>query len=307
MAYSMSITGGSTMSFGGSVTYITGRDADNDFKLIGLSGSYQLDGLGGYDQLIVGEPAANFDVASADASGGIFVSNSKVTYYLLNFENIVFSDKTVPLTGGQGPITVGGPVTVGGTSGNDLLIGSGADEFFDGGQGLDTLSINNISRASASLSSNGDGTWSLSGIGVGNDSLRGMERIEFSDRKVALDVSASGNAGQAMQFIGTIAPELLNELSVRGLVINLLDQGQSMLQLCELALQLNLIPHSTNSELVNDIYQNVTGNVASKDMSDALVAYVQNNGQAEFLAAVAGLSLNVNLIGLQTIGLDYIA
>jgi hypothetical protein len=297
----MSITGGSSISAGGSVTYITGRDTDNDFTLIGLSGDYQLDGKGGYDQLIVGEPSANFNVSAPDGNGGVSVSNAKVDYYLQNFENIVFTDRSIKPSGDQGPLAVGG------TPGNDQLIGSSKDETFNGGDGLDTLSIASNQRTSVSLSFQGSSDWSLGGVGIGNDTLHSIERIAFADRMVALDVSAAGNAGQAMQFIGTIAPELLNELSIRGLIISLFDQGQSMLQLCELALQLDLIPHASNGELVNQVFQNVTGAAATKDMSDALVDYVEDHGQAEFLQAVAGLSLNVDLIGLQAVGLDYLA
>lgn len=297
----MKITGGSSITTQNGTMYITGLDADNDFTMIGLSGNYILNGQGGNDRLLLGESSSSFNVSSPDGTGGISVSNQNVAYYLQNFETIVFSDKTINLTGTQGPKLITG------SQADDILTGSSSSESIDGGSGLDTLRINTVSRASTSLAANGDGSWSLTGSNVGSDTLHNIERIEFSDRMVALDASASGHAGQAMQFIGTIAPELLNNLGIRGTIISLFDQGYSMLQLCDLALKLDLVAHSTNSELVSDVYQNVIGGKASSSMGNALTQYVEEHGQAEFLATVASLSLNVDLVGLQNTGVEYLA
>lgn len=52
--------------------------------------------------------------------------------------------------------------------------------------------------------------------GSGSDVLNHVERLQFADTKIAIDLEAAGHAGQAMEFIGTIAPTLLGNTAVRG-------------------------------------------------------------------------------------------
>lgn len=41
-------------------------------------------------------------------------------------------------------------------------------------------------------------------------------------------------------------------------------------------------------------------------MTNELVGYIENHGQANFLATVAGLHINVDLVGLQQTGVEYL-
>jgi hypothetical protein len=91
-----------------------------------------------------------------------------------------------------------------------------------------------------------------------------------------------------------------------------------MLETCQLALDIGLIRDlagsSSNLDLANLVYRNVIGSEASAADANSLSAYIQGSGglmtQADFLATVAQLELNqshVNLVGLQSTGVEYLA
>ena len=79
-----------------------------------------------------------------------------------------------------------------------------------------------------------------------------------------------------------------------------------MESLSQLALDQNLLPTNSNVALANAVYQNVLNGPASPEMTDALVGYIEDHGQANFLATVAGLHINVDLVGLQQTGVEYL-
>jgi len=199
-----------------------------------------------------------------------------------------------------------------GGSGNDSFSPGLSNDFMDGGEGLDVVDYSSISHGSVSI------TFTYSGKGrdpighqvntqstLGNDALIDVERLQFSDKKVALDFSA--NALETLQFIGVIAPALQGNLNVRGTVLSLFDQGKSMQEMSQLALDLGLIT-SDNTALAKTVFKNVFNTTADPDqnLTNALVEFIEQNGDAKFLATVAGLNINVDLVGLQQSGMEFI-
>lgn len=183
-----------------------------------------------------------------------------------------------------------------GTLGSDTLIG-GSGKPIDGLAGIDTVTY---TGNRGSISHNSDGTWT-----VGTDTLTNIERLQFSDKKVALDVT--DNALETLQFIGVIAPTLQSNLNVRGTILSLFDLGKSMQELCQFALDLGLIT-SDNNALAKTVFKNIFNTSADPDqtMTNALVGFIEQNGDAKFLATVAGLNINVDLVGLQQHGMEFI-
>lgn len=189
-------------------------------------------------------------------------------------------------------------------SANDILAGFAGNDSIDGGAGRDEAHFFGA-RSAYSVVKNAD-TLTVSGGSDGTDTLTHIERVRFSDKSIALDVDATGNAGQAMELIGVLAPNLLNDLGIRGAIISLFDQGHSMRDLSQLALDGHLLPTTSNAALANAVYKNVIGSDASQDMTNALVNYINGHGMADFVATIAGLHINVDLVGLQQSGLEYI-
>jgi hypothetical protein len=83
--------------------------------------------------------------------------------------------------------------TVVGTAGIDTLIATQGNDSIDGGTGTDTL-ILACPRASYTLSKATTG-WTIISVAEGTDRLVNVERIQFADITVALDID--GTAGQA--------------------------------------------------------------------------------------------------------------
>ncbi|MDO9711744.1 DUF4214 domain-containing protein [Paracraurococcus lichenis] len=86
--------------------------------------------------------------------------------------------------------------TIAGFGGNDTINGGPGNDQVDGGAGLDTLVIN-AARALSTAVHGTDGAWTVTGPD-GIDALTGIERVQFSDGTLALDVD--GNAGQAYRL-----------------------------------------------------------------------------------------------------------
>lgn len=221
---------------------------------------------------------------------------------------------------------------VNGYAGNDTFIGyatsvsnTNSDKFY-GGDGIDTLVLQG-KRAEYSISSmmnvwmpdnlEGDGRRITDNVS-GRDGVkteRYVERLEFSDKKIALDLD--GNAGKALEFIGMMAHNLVNVPAVVGTILSIFDQGKSMKEVCQLAIDVgltrDLAGSTSNLDLAKLAFRNVVGSEASTETANVLAGYIQGSGgsmsQADFLATVAQLDLNnqhIGLVGLQSTGVEYI-
>lgn len=200
------------------------------------------------------------------------------------------------------------------SSGSDRLTGTAGNDTVDGLPGVDTLVLQGT-RSSYTLATVGSG-FQLSGP-EGTDTLSNIERLQFSDKKFALDVSATGNAGQTIEFIGTIAYNLLGTPSVVGSIMGFFDLGTSMHDLFQVALDSHLIDDlagsSSNVDLARLVFRNVVGSEASNDVAVSLASNIQGSGgsmsKADFLTFIAELELNqahVNLVGLTQTGVQFI-
>ncbi len=266
--------------------------------LEGNVGDDVIDGAGGVDTIAYYSAAfaVNVDLSAATATGGL--GNDTVR----NVENVigsVFSD------------------TLAGDAFANRLEGGEGNDTLDGGAGIDT-SVYSGARAGFVLTKTG-GDFNLTATQgtEGTDTLANIERLQFADKKLALDLSPTAHAGQALEFIGLIAPTLIGAPAVVGLILGLFDQGSSLHDVCQLALDVGLVSSiagsSTDADLAAMAYRNVIGAEADAATVDALVGYMDGRfasfSQADFMTAIAGLEFNqthINLVGLQQTGIEYI-
>lgn len=83
-----------------------------------------------------------------------------------------------------------------GNSGNDYLKGGSGNDILDGGAGTDTtVFTSNRSNYNVTKTTLG---YTVSSNSEGIDTLFGIERLEFADKTIALDID--GNAGQAYRL-----------------------------------------------------------------------------------------------------------
>lgn len=215
-----------------------------------------------------------------------------------------------------------------GTALSDTMLGNAAINTFTGGGGDDTINgaggtdvavyagartAFSVSVAAGKITVNGStGT-------EGTDTLTSVERLQFlgSGNSLAFDLGTGDAAGKAALFIGLLAPSQIKTPSVVTTILGVFDQGKSLLEVCQLAIDIGLVTSlagsNTNTALATMAYRNVIGSEPSPAIVDLLVGYMDGRSasfnQATFMSVVAGLDANqthIGLVGLQQTGLEFI-
>jgi methionine-rich copper-binding protein CopC len=188
-----------------------------------------------------------------------------------------------------------------GTSGNDTITG---------GSGIDTaIFTGNLSNYILSKSGSTFTVQARTGSD-GTDTLTSIERLQFANTKVAIDLD--GNAGTTVKILGAIfgAASVSNKTYV-GIGLTLLDGGTSYADLMDAALSAKLGAAYSNEAEINLLYQNLAGALPSTaDL--AYWAGTLSSGQLTHVSLAvmaADLELNssnIRLLGLQQTGIEYV-
>jgi hypothetical protein len=193
--------------------------------------------------------------------------------------------------------------------GNELdnkLTGNAGNDVIDGGGGID-LAIYNSSLINFTLTKTSD-TWVIIKLDE-LDSLVNIERLQFTDTNVALDLD--GNAGKAAKIVGVIfgSDEISNKISI-GTYIHHLDRGMTYEELMQVALDVVLGANPSSSSVVDLLWTNIFG-PPTPDVDLGQYSALIDNGTY----TVAGLAVaaadhdlnttNIDLIGLSQTGLEY--
>jgi len=308
------LAGADTITGGSGDDYLLGYGGSD--SLSGGLGNDTLDGGAGVDSM---SGRTGNDVYYVDHAGDNVTENfgdgddevrSSSTFILgANVENLTLT--------GSGDINGTGNALgniISGNGGNNSLNGSAGNDSLDGGANVDTAVFGG-NRSSYTILKTTSGH-TVSGPD-GTDTLASIERLQFSDKRFALDLDAGEAAGNTVRIIGAafdanyIIPEFV------GIGLQLFDSGMSMLQVSELALSTNLYvqlagSHS-NVDFVNTVYKNVVGVLPSAGERDFYVGLLQGSGstmtQAELLVLAANADLNavnINLVGLQQSGVEFV-
>jgi hypothetical protein len=258
-----------------------------------------VDGGDGFDTVVIIGRSSEFKivfdsgVTYIDALSGASALTERAQ--LSNVEQVQFLDKTVSLVV------------------NDTIKGGPGTDFFDGGLGLDTVvysgpqeryTINKTgNRYVVSESTGSDDT----------DYLSNIERLQFSNGKVALDVE-NGNAGEAAKLIGALlGPTYVKDKDLAGIVINLLDQKYTSDTIANLGLAtpmfLSMAGSSSNTDFVKQVFTNVVGRPPTPSESSTYVNMLDTGTSQSALALMAAQTdLNaarINLVGLIQHGLEF--
>lgn len=210
--------------------------------------------------------------------------------------------------------------------GNDNVFGNeGADKFYsgfgsdsiDGGQGIDIAIYaldfieTRLNRNVEVVESNGIGSpsisWELSFDG-GLDTLSHLERLQFNDVNIALDVD--GHAGIAVKVLGAFFGGKGVTAENVGLVLKLLDNGMNYNDLLEEALIVLFGDNPNSASIINHFYFTLTGSVAPTDIVEEYASLLdsQQISEVELAKLVAENDLNltnINFIGLSDSGVEY--
>jgi len=225
-----------------------------------------------------------------------------------NFETaaneVIGTALTDELTGTDGRDTMAG------MAGNDTLTGLAGNDSLDGGAGLDVAAYGGV-RAGYNVLKTAGG-WSVSDqAGAdGNDSLAGVERLQFPDTWLAMDLD--GNAGTVAKILGAVfGAEAVTDEVYAGIGLYYVDAGMSYEGLMQLAIDARLGADATHRAIVDLLYSNVVGSAPTNEQAAEFVSLLDSQA---FTVAALGVyaadtdfnKLNIDLVGLAEAGLAYV-
>jgi hypothetical protein len=194
-----------------------------------------------------------------------------------------------------------------GNAANNTLTGGSGNDTLDGGAGADTAVFSGP-RARYTITKTQSGQTVRDNAGTdGTDTLSNMERLLFSDTKLALDLD--GRAGQTVKLIGAVfgKASVANTFYV-GVGLKLLDGGMSYEQLGTLAV--NETGKTSAIDVVTLLWTNLIGSAPTSAQSAPYVAMLDKGlsaGALAVMAADSGINIaNINLVGLAQTGVVYI-
>ena len=261
--------------------------ADNDTIYPG-GGWDVVDGGDGFDTVVIVGRSTQFKlvfdngVTYIDALSGASAMTERAQ--LNNVEQIQFVDKTVSLVV------------------NDTIKGQPGTDFFDGGLGLDTVVYNGPMER---YTINKTGNRYVVSEPTGSDDtdyLINIERLQFSNTKVALDMT--GNAGEAARLIGALlGPSYVKDKALAGVVIGLLDQNYSTQTIATLGLgtstYIGLAGSSSNEDFVKHVFKNVIGRPPAEAELQTYVGMLSaGTSQAALAVMAADTEFTAEKIGL---------
>ena len=258
-----------------------------------------VDGGGGFDTVVIIGRSSQFKlvfdsgVTYIDALSGASAMTERAQ--LTNVEQVQFLDKTVSLVV------------------NDTIKGSPGIDFFDGGLGLDTVVYSGpIERYTINKTGNRYVVSEPSGSDD-TDYLSNIERLQFSNGKLALDLD--GNAGDAARLIGTLlGPSYVKDKALAGLVIGLLDQNYSSEAIASMGLgtsmYLGLAGSGSNEAFVKHVFKNVVGRPPQEAELQTYVGMLSTGTSQAALAVMASdtefTAGQIGLTGLMLHGWEFL-
>jgi hypothetical protein len=247
---------------------------------------------------------ARADIVQEQPNGGVDTIRSSITYSLVD------TDGDGPLGGNVENLTLLGTENLDGTGNalNNVLTGNAGNNRLDGGGGIDQAVFSG--HFSNYTLARGAGTWTVrdnSGAD-GTDTLNNIERLQFSDDKLALDLD--GNAGTTAKILGAVFGKAsVTNATYVGIGLGYLDAGTSYASLMQLAL--DAAGATTHSAVVKLLWHNLFGTDPTAAEAAPYVDMLDRNqistGGLGVLAADLDLNkANIDLVGLQQTGIHFV-
>ena len=271
------------------MTTYTGNATDDGWTVV-QAGTFTLNGAGGIDTLYLGTSIRS-DYSVTNASDGsihvdsISAASAPLHATLQNMEVLVYN------------------------SNHDYVGLGGLDvAFFDG-----SLSAA-YKKASTNytISSNNIGFQALAKDGTGLYTFNNIERIQFTDKSIALDFANNGNASLvAKTLVAVFGAPSVRDTSYVGIGLKFLDQDTHATSSAKfsdiIALALSVaLPSASNAQVVDLLYTNVVGAHPTSSQAQPFVAMLETGAQTvSSLGVMAADLVNITAMGLPQAGLPY--
>jgi len=272
--------------------------------------------LAGVDTMSFGTSPRSWYTITQASDGAVYVdsvsgASDVLNAKLYNVEKIKFNNEQDLIdlaTYFQAPVNPTASVT--GTDQNELLSVTTLSATVDGLAGIDTVTLN-AAASSFKLQTSATGFELVRKDGSGTVSLANVERLTFSDQKLALDLN--GNAGSVAKILGAVfGAGAVARPDFVGIGLSLLDSGQyNATTLMGYALQAALGPNASPQAVVDLLYRNVVGVLPDAQTQKSYVDLIVNGS---YTAATLGdmaantdiNQANIQLMGLQQTGLAFV-
>ena len=249
------------------------------------------------------ESNETFYVSLVGATGAVIVTDGA--------EGLRNSWKAVTISNDDAPGAVEPPgQTWLGTPSNDTLQGGFGNDSIDGGGGVDTVRYQGV-RGDYAITV-GDMTTvqdrRSTAQNDGRDTLTNVERLHFSDVRLALDLD--GHAGQAAKLLGAVwGRDAVQNKEWVGIALSLLDQGVDYEALAGAALAVT--GKTANADVVSLLWTQLLGYTPTAVEMAPITALLEAGGmsQRELALLVAESDLNaqnIGLVGLGFTGIEYL-
>ena len=286
--------------------------SNNDSWTVVNPGTFTLDGLEGTDTLYLGTSLRSSYTITQSSDGAVHVDSvsgaSGILHATLyNMEKLVFASgrDTLDLTA-----LFNLPVSLAGTDQNDLFSVTSKSASVDGLAGIDTVALS-VAVSDFNLQTSTTGYSLVRKDGSGTVSLTNVERLTFSDQKLALDLN--GNAGSVAKILGAVfGAAAVARPDYVGIGLSLLDSGQyTETSLLGYALDVALGPNASPKAVVDLLYRNVVGVLpdaqTEQSFMDLLTTHAYTAAGLGEMAANTDLNkAGIHLTGLQQTGLTFV-
>jgi Ca2+-binding RTX toxin-like protein len=226
-------------------------------------------------------------VAYIDALSGASAMTERAQ--LINVELVQFLDKTVSLVV------------------NDTFQGQPGTDFIDGGLGTDTVVYSGpIERYTVNKSGNRYIVSEPTGSDD-TDYLTNIERLQFKESKLALDIT-NGPVAIGARLIGALlGPTFVKDKVLAGIVIGLMDQNYSAENVVTLGLAtplyLGMAGSSNNVDFVKQVFSNVMGRPPLANELNIYVGMLENGTATQVSLAVMAANTDLNAARIDLVGL----
>jgi len=298
------ITGSSGVDIitGSGANDILAGGANND-TLNGGAGNDVMSGGSGDDTYYVDSTADS--VVEAESMSSIALSFRLALDLGSNIDKVITSIsytlgnylENLDLAAGSGNLTGTGNALANvltGNEGNNTLTGAAGNDTLDGGAGIDIAAYTG-NRAGFTLAKSGTNFIVTDSTGAeGVDTVTNIERLVFSDTRVAVDIT-NGNAGTTAKILGAVfGASSLTVKEYVGIGLSLLDGGMSYPDLMLLALNARLGAGFSNASEVNLLYQNLVGVLPSTADLNYFIGTITSGQFTQVSLAVMAADLNLN-------------
>jgi len=201
-----------------------------------------------------------------------------------------------------------------GGAGNDTARGDAGNDVLDGGAGVDTA-LYSGNRTSYTVTKTSTGYTAGGGVD-GTDTLTGVERLQFTDKSLALDMGVSEAGGKTALLLGAcLGANGLSEKATVGAILDYFDGGYTLTDAATALVSAGIVAQlaggTDNKHFVDWMALNLVDALPDAATEAVLIEFITSGQftQATFLATLAGHQINqdhIGLVGLQDNGMEYV-